>query len=98
MNQMLKKLQKMQKDMLKAQQELEETVFTGTAGGVVTVQVKGDKSVVSVKIKPEAVDPEDVELLEDMILAALNQAMAEVDRKTEEIMRPYTQGLPGFPF
>lgn len=98
MNHMLKKLQKMQKDMLKAQKELEETVFTGTAGGVVTVEVKGDKSIVSVKIEPEAVDPEDVELLEDMLLAALNQAMTEVDKKTEEVMAPYTHGLPGLPF
>lgn len=98
MNAMLRKLQKMQKDMMKAQKELEETIFTGSAGGVVTVEVKGDKSLVSVKIDPEAVDPADVDILQDMILAAVNQAMAEVDRKTEEVMAPFAQGMPGLPF
>lgn len=92
---MLNKLKKMQKEMMKAQQELEESIFVGSAGGVVTVEVKGTKEVVSVKIKPEAVDPEDVSLLEDMILAAINDAMRQVDEKTQEIMAPYTQGFPG---
>lgn len=92
---MLNKIKKMQKEMMKAQQELEESVFVGSAGGVVTVEVKGTKEVVSVKIKPEAVDPEDVSLLEDMILAALNDAMRQVDQKIQEVMAPYTQGFPG---
>jgi nucleoid-associated protein EbfC len=96
MNQgMIRKLQKMQKDMMKAQKDLEETVFTGTAGGVVAVEVKGDKQVLSIKIEKEAVDPEDVEILQDMILAAINQAMTEIDRTTQEVMAPYTQGMPG---
>ena len=85
----------MQKDMEKTQREIEETVFTGTAGGVVTVEVKGDKQVLSVKILPEAIDPEDAEMLQDLILAAINQAMAEIDRTTQEVMAPYTQGMPG---
>jgi len=92
---MLKKLQKMQREMMSAQKELEESVFTGTAGGVVSVEVKGSKEIVSVNIKPEAVDPEDVSMLEDMILAALNDAMRQVDTKTHEVMGPYTQGIPG---
>ncbi len=91
---MLNKLKKMQKDMMKAQQELEESVFVGSAGGVVTIEVKGNKEVISVKIKPEAVDPDDVSLLEDMILAAVNDAMRQVDEKTQEVMAPYTSGLP----
>ncbi|MDF2699760.1 MAG: nucleoid-associated protein [Haloplasmataceae bacterium] len=98
MNQaLLKKLQKMQRDMEKAQKELEETVFTGTAGGVVTIEMLGTKEVKSVKVKPEAVDPEDVEMLEDMILAALNDASRHVDQKTKEVMSPFTQGMPGMP-
>lgn len=92
---MLNKIKKMQKEMMKAQQELEESIFVGTAGGVVTIEVKGSKEVVSVKIEPEAVDPEDVNLLEDMILAAMNDALRQIDAKTEEIMAPYTAGLPG---
>ncbi|QVK19644.1 YbaB/EbfC family nucleoid-associated protein [Mycoplasmatota bacterium] len=92
---MLNKLKKMQKEMMKSQQELEESVFVGTAGGVVSVEVKGSKEVLSVKIKPEAVDPEDVNLLEDMILAAMNDAMRQVDEKTSEVMAPYTSGMPG---
>lgn len=99
MNQgLMKKLQKMQKDMMKAQKELEETVFTGTAGGVVSVDIKGDKQVLSIQIAKEAVDPEDVEILQDMILAAINQAMTQIDNKTQEVMAPYTQGMPGMPF
>lgn len=98
MNQMLKKLQKMQKDMLQAQKDLEETVFTGTAGGVVSVEIKGDKQVVSLKIDPEALNPEDAELIQDMVVAAINQAMTEIDKKTQEVMAPYTQGIPGLPF
>ncbi len=92
---MLNKLKKMQKEMMKAQKELEESVFVGTSGGVVTIEVKGNKEVLSVKINPEAVDPEDVSLLEDMILAAMNDAMRQVEERTEEVMAPYTSGLPG---
>jgi len=99
MNQgMLKKLQKMQKDMMKAQKELEESIFTGTAGGVVTLEMKGTKELVSVKIAPEAVDPEDVSLLEDLILAAVNDASRQVEEKTQEVMAPYTSGMPGMGF
>jgi nucleoid-associated protein EbfC len=99
MNQaMIRKLQKMQKDMMKAQKDLEETVFTGTAGGVVTIEVKGTKEVLSVKVKPEAVDAEYVTDLEDMILLAINDAMRQIDEKTQEVMAPFSQGMPGMPF
>ncbi len=92
---MLNKLKKMQKEMMKAQQELEESVFVGSAGGVVSVEVKGNRDVLSVKIQPEAVDPEDVSLLEDMILAAMNDAMKQIEARTQEVMAPYSAGLPG---
>lgn len=96
---MLKKIQKLQKEMLQTQKELEQTVFTGTAGGVVTVEMKGTKEVVSIKISPEAIEgPEDVEMLEDTLLAAINNAMSNVDKETEQKMSKYTSGLGGLPF
>ncbi|XMB86235.1 YbaB/EbfC family nucleoid-associated protein [Mycoplasmatota bacterium WC44] len=96
---MLKKIQKLQKEMMQTQKELEESVFTGTAGGVVTVEVKGTKKVLSVKIDPEAVEgPDDIEMLEDTILAAINNAMTNVDKETEAKMGKYTSGLGGLPF
>jgi len=92
---MLKKINKMKDSMMKAQQELEESVFVGTAGGVVSIEVKGNRAVLSVKIKPEAVDPEDVNLLEDMILAAMNDAMRQIEDTTQEVMAPYTSSMGG---
>lgn len=99
MNQaMLMKLQKMQKEMMQTQKDIEESVFKGTAGGVVTVEVKGNKDVLSVKIDPEAVEgPEDVEMLEDTIVAAINDAFKTVDKTTEEKMAKYQSMFGGMP-
>ncbi len=75
MNAMLKQVQKMQADMAKAQEELKNEVVEASAGGgMVTVKVSGDLEVKEIRIDPEAVDPEDVELLQDMVLAAVNEA------------------------
>ena len=74
MNQMMMQARKMQQDLQKAQEEIAETEVVGSAGGVVEVVITGDKKVVSVSIKPEAVDPDDVEMLEDLVLAAFNDA------------------------
>ena len=95
MNQMMmKKIQKMQKDMLKAQKDIEESVFTGSAaGGMVTIEVKGTKEINKVNINPSVVDPEDVEMLEDVILLALNDAFRQVDEKTESTMGQFTKGM-----
>lgn len=91
---MLKKIQKMQKDMTKAQKEIEETIFTGSAAsGMVTIEVRGTKELVSVKINPDVVDPEDVETLEDCILLALNDAMNQVDEKSQDVMGQFTKGM-----
>jgi nucleoid-associated protein EbfC len=99
MNQaMIKKLQKMQKDMMKAQKELEETEFTGSAGGVVTITAKGTKEILAVSIKPEAVDPEYIADLEEMVLLATNDVMRQIDEKTQEVMSPFAGGMPGMPF
>lgn len=95
---MLKKMQKLQKEMMETQRELENSIFQGTAGGVVTVEMKGTKEVTSITIDPDAIDPEDAEMLQDTIMAAINNAMALVDQTTQEKMSKYTAGLGGFGF
>ena len=77
---MLKKVQKMQAEMAKLQEDLKtRTVETTSGGGAVTVVANGNKEVVSIAIKPEAVDPDDVEMLQDLIVTCINQAFKQVD-------------------
>ena len=98
MQAMMKKVQKMQADMAKMQEDLKSrTVETSVGGGAVTVVVSGKKELKSIKINPTAVDPEDVEMLEDMILTAVNDAMKQIDELTEKEMAKVTGGmkLPG---
>lgn len=95
---MMKKVQKMQQDMLKMQEELKNRTVEATAGGgAVTVVVTGRKTVEKVTIAPSAVDPEDVEILEDLVTTAINEAMRKVDEMTEKEMGKITGGmkLPG---
>ena len=95
---MLQKVQKMQAQMQQAQEELQARTFTATAGGgAVKVVVTGKKEGHSLVLDPQAVDPEDVEMLQDLIVAAVNEAMKEVDRVSEEEMGKITGGvkLPG---
>ena len=94
---MMKKVQKMQQDMLKMQEELKNRTVEATAGGGVTVVVTGRKTVEKVTIAPSAVDPEDVEMLEDLVTTAVNEAMRKVDEMTEKEMGKITGGmkLPG---
>lgn len=95
---MMKKVQKMQQDMLKMQEELKNRTVEATAGGsAVTVVVTGRKTVEKVTIAPSAVDPEDVEMLEDLVTTAVNEAMRKVDEMTEKEMGKITGGmkLPG---
>ena len=95
---MMKKVQKMQQDMLKMQEELNNRTVEATAGGgAVTVVVTGRKTVENVTIAPSAVDPEDVEMLEDLVTTAINEAMRKVDEMTEKEMGKITGGmkLPG---
>ena len=80
MQQMMKQAQKLQEQMAQAKEQLEEARVTGSAGGgAVTVTVSGSKRFISVEIKPEVVDPEDVEMLEDLITAAANEAYANAE-------------------
>ena len=95
---MMKKVQKMQQDMLKMQEGLKNRTVEATAGGgAVTVVVTGRKTVEKVTIAPSAVDPEDVEMLEDLVTTAINEAMRKVDEMTEKEMGKITGGmkLPG---
>lgn len=94
MQQLMKQAQKMQKEMMKAQEELGNKTVEGSAGGgAVTVVVTGHKKVESIKIKPEAVDPDDVEMLEDLVLSAVNDAMTKADEMTANEMGKYTKGM-----
>ena len=98
MNQMMKQVKKMQEQMLKAQEELVNKTVEGTAGGgVVTVVANGQKKVVSITIKPEAVDPDDVEMLQDLVLTAVNDAMNQAEELANKDMGKFTGGmkLPG---
>ncbi len=94
MNQMMKQVKKMQEQMLKAQEELGSKTIDGSAGGgVVTVQVNGHKKVLSISIKPEAVDPDDVEMLQDLVLTAVNDALAKADELANADMGKFTGGM-----
>ena len=96
--QMQQQIMKMQEDMQKAQQEVEEKTFSASVGGgVVSAEVNGKKEVTNITIKPEAVDPDDVEMLEDLIISAVNEGMRKVDEMTEKEMGKVTGGmkLPG---
>lgn len=87
MNQMMRQAQKMQEEMMKAQEELEQKTLSASAGGgAVSVEVSGKKQLVSIKISPEAVDPDDVETLEDLILAAVNEALRQVEEMSANTM------------
>ncbi|SMO93466.1 YbaB/EbfC family nucleoid-associated protein [Melghirimyces algeriensis] len=94
MNQMMKQMKKMQTQMAKAQEELGKKEVEGTAGGgVVKVTMNGHKQVLNVEIDPEAVDPEDVEMLQDMVTAAFNEAMKQVDDLVNKDIGKLTGGL-----
>ena len=91
---MLKQAQKMQQDMLKMQEEAEKKIYEATAGGgVVKAVVSGKNELLSLTISPEAVDPEDVEMLQDMIVAAVNEAIRKADTSRNEGMSKITGGL-----
>ena len=98
MGNLVKQAQKMQRDMAQVQAELKERVVEGTAGGgTVKAMVNGHMELVSLKIDPQAVDPDDVEMLEDLILAAVSQALKKAREMADEAMAKVTggMGLPG---
>ena len=96
MNNLMKQAQKMQRQMEENQKALEESEFKSTSrGGAVEVTVNGKKEVTKLTIDPEAVDPEDVEMLEDMIIAALNEAFKQVDDQKAKMMGQFGGGMGG---
>ena len=96
MNQMMKQVQQMQADMLKAQEELNaEVVEASAGGGMVTVKVSGGLEVREIVIDPQAVDPDDLELLQDMVLAATNEALRSAQELAASKMGAVTGGLGG---
>ena len=91
---MLKQAQKMQQDMMKMQEELENAEYTATAGGgVVTAVVSGKRELTSLTISPEAVDPDDVEMLQDLVIAAVNEGMTKVQDAMKEELSKVTGGM-----
>ena len=94
MNNMMKQVQKMQKEMSKLQEEIEQrTVEASAGGGAVTVVATGKKEIVSIAIKPEVIDPDDVEMLQDLITAAVNEAIRQADEMLSREMGKITGGL-----
>ena len=96
MNNLMKQAQRMQRQMEENQKALEEKEFTATAGGgAVEITVNGKREVLRLKLDPEAVDPEDVETLEDMIVAAINEVFRKVDAEQTSMMGKMTGGMGG---
>lgn len=96
MRQLMQQAQKMQEELMAAQNELAEQTFEGSAGGgVVTATVKGSNEVIAVEISPEVIDPEDPELLGDLVVAAINAAMGEAAKAAEQSMGGLAGGLGG---
>lgn len=94
MNQMIKQAQKMQEDMAVLQQDLEQREYSATSGGgLVSVTVDGKHLIKSIKISPDAIDPEDSEMLEDLITVAVNEAIENAAKSAEEEMGAITGGL-----
>ncbi len=100
MKQMMRQAQKMQKELAKAQEEIKSFTYTASVGGgVVEATARGDNSIVNITIDPEAVDPDDVEMLQDMMCAAVNEALRGVAEQGEARLAEVTggMGMPGMP-
>ena len=98
MNSLMKQAQKMQDDMAALQAELEEREYDiSVGGGVVNVKINGKKEILSISLEPEIIDPDDKETLEDILVAAVNEAIKRVEDTNSEEMSKITGGLPGMP-
>lgn len=94
MNNLMKQAQKMQKQMEEAQAELEQAEYTATAGGgAVEVTISGSKEITKIKLNEEVVDPDDIEMLEDLIMAAVNEAIRKMDEMSTQKMSKITGGM-----
>lgn len=98
MNEMLKQAQKMQEDVARLQEELEAREYDISAGGgAVNIKINGKKEIIALDIAPEIVDPDDVETLSDILIAAVNEAITRVEKTADAEMSKVTGGMPGFP-
>ena len=96
---LMKQAQKMQRQMEEQAKEMEAKEFTATAGGgAVEITVSGSREILKVKLAEEVVDPDDIEMLEDLIVAATNEALRQADEASASLMGKMTGGLGGFPF
>ena len=96
MNNIMKHAQKMQKQMEEAQAQLEESSYTATSGGgAVEVTISGKKEITSIKFDPEVVDPDDIEMLEDLTMAAVNEAIRKIEEVSAQKMSKITGGMGG---
>lgn len=94
---MMKQVQKMQKQMATAQEELDKKEFVGAStNDLVKVTFTGDRTMKAVVINPELIDPEDPDMMQDMLIAAVNDALTKIAKETEQTLGQYTKGLPGF--
>ena len=91
---MMKQAQKLQKDMMNAKKEIDETEFECTKS-FLTVRAMGNKKIKSIKIDMESISKDEIEMVEDLILVAVNELMDKIDKETEKKMGKYTQGMPG---
>lgn len=91
---MMKQAQKMQKDMMNEKNKIDETIYEGKSS-IVTATVKGSKEIEKIKIDAENMDKDEIEMLEDMIVVAINDAFKKIDKDVEEKMGKYTKGMPG---
>jgi DNA-binding YbaB/EbfC family protein len=94
MQAMLKQAQKMQNDMMKEKAVIDETIYEGKSS-LVSVKMKGTKELVEVKIDADTLEKDDIEMLQDMIVVAVNEANKQIDKDTEQKMGKFTQGMPG---
>ena len=97
MNNLMKQAQKMQRQMEEKQKELEEKIWEASSGGgAVKVHVSGQKEIVGIEISPDVVDPDDVEMLQDLIMTATNEALRSMEAESAEMMNDIAGGLGGF--
>ena len=94
MQAMLKQAQKLQKEMLNAKNEIDEKEYTGTSS-IVTVKMKGTKEVSDIKIDADVLEKDDIEMLQDMIIVAINDCIKQIDQDTNDKLGKYTNGMPG---
>lgn len=94
MQAMMKQAQKMQKDMMNAKKEIDETMFEGSSGNI-KVSVMGNKEVKDIKINMENIENDDIEMIEDMLVVAINDAIKKIDAETEKKLGKFTNGMPG---